>query len=91
MAHPTLTKAEHEAIAAAVIAAEATTNGEIVTIVARASDRYHDVALHWAMLAMLLVLALLAWAPGVADPSAPVIALPPRAITTVRGEVMDGP
>ncbi len=57
MAHPTLTKGEHEAIAAAVIAAEATTNGEIVTIVARRSDAYHDVALHFALAAVLAVTA----------------------------------
>jgi putative membrane protein len=37
-----------------------------VMVVARRSDAYHDVALHWAVLAMLLVLALLAIWPGIA-------------------------
>src|SRR5690606_6741638 len=32
--------------------------------VAGRSDAYHDVALHWSVLAMLLSLALLAWQPG---------------------------
>ena len=35
--------------------AERDSDGEIVTIVARRSDAYHDVALHYAVLAMLLV------------------------------------
>ena len=49
---------ERDAIAAAVTAAEATTDGEIVTIVARRSDAYHDVALHHALAAVLAVTAL---------------------------------
>jgi putative membrane protein len=49
---------------AAVAEAERSTDGEIVTIVAGRSDAYHDVALHWALLAMLLVLALVAWQPA---------------------------
>jgi len=39
----------------AVAKAERESDGEIVTIVARRSDAYHDVALHYAILAMLLV------------------------------------
>ena len=39
----------------AVTKAERESDGEIVTIVARRSDAYHDVALHYAILAMLLV------------------------------------
>lgn len=61
-----LTDADRARVAAAVTEAERHTAGEIVTIVARRSDKYHDVALHWAVLAMLLVLALLAFRPGVA-------------------------
>ncbi len=61
-----LTPEVHAKVTAAVTAAEAQTDGEIVTVVARASDKYHDVALHWSVLAMLLVLALLAVFPGVA-------------------------
>lgn len=53
-------------VAEAVAAAERNTAGEIVTVVARRSDAYHDVALHWAVLAMLLALALLAWQPQAA-------------------------
>jgi putative membrane protein len=42
-------------IAAAVAKAEAASDGEIVTIVSPRSDAYHDVGLHYAVLAMLLV------------------------------------
>jgi len=42
-------------IAAAVAEAERGTDAEIVTIVAARSDAYHDVGLHYAVLAMLLV------------------------------------
>lgn len=62
-----LSKADHAKVTAAVAAAERHTDGEIVTIVARRSDAYHDVGLHWAVLAMLLVLALLATFPGAVD------------------------
>ncbi len=61
-----LTDANRARVAQAVADAERNTAGEIVTIVAKRSDAYHDVALHWAVLAMLLVLALLALKPGVA-------------------------
>ncbi len=61
-----LSEADHARVTEAVAAAEKTTDGEIVTIVAGQSDAYHDVALHWSILAMLLVMALLAWQPGVA-------------------------
>jgi putative membrane protein len=59
-----LSRSDHDEVTAAVTAAEARTDGEIVTVVAQQSDAYHDVALHWAVLAMLLVLALLAAWPG---------------------------
>ncbi len=59
-----LTPEDHALVTAAVSAAEAGTDGEIVTVVARRSDAYHDVALHWAVLAMLLALALLATWPA---------------------------
>lgn len=58
---------DHAKVNAAVAAAERQTDGEIVTIVARRSDAYHDVGLHWAVLAMLLVMALLATFPGAID------------------------
>ena len=58
-----LSEADHARVTAAVTAAEATTDGEIVTIVANRSDSYHDVALHWALLVMFLALAVVATAP----------------------------
>ncbi|TVV70463.1 TPM domain-containing protein [Sphingomonas solaris] len=58
-----LTEADHARVTAAVTAAEAATDGEIVTIVANRSDSYHDVALHWALLAMFLALAIVATVP----------------------------
>jgi putative membrane protein len=61
-----LSEADHAQVSAAVAAAEAHTRGEIVTVVAGASDGYRDVALHWAVLAMLGTLAALATWPGVA-------------------------
>ncbi len=61
------TAEERQAIADAVHAAEAGTSGEIVTIIAERSDRYHDVALLYAVLAMLLVPALFATSPGLPD------------------------
>lgn len=62
-----LSKADHDLVTSAVTEAERHTDGEIVTIVARESDGYYDVVLHWAVVAMLLALALLAWQPGVAE------------------------
>ena len=55
---------DRERVGAAVKAAEATTDGEIVAIAARQSDAYHDVALHWAVLGIFLVLAVQAVVPG---------------------------
>jgi putative membrane protein len=54
---------DRDLIAAAVTAAERGSDGEIVTIVAPRSDAYHDVALHYAVLLMLLVPAFWAFAP----------------------------
>jgi putative membrane protein len=62
-----LSAEDHAKVTAAVTAAEAHTDGEIVTVVAASSDKYHDAALHWSVLAMLLVLTLLAVFPGIAD------------------------
>jgi putative membrane protein len=58
-----LTTEDHARVTAAVGAAERETSGEIVTIVAGESDAYHDVGLHYAVLAMLLVPAALGAAP----------------------------
>jgi len=52
-----LTAADHGQVAAAIRAAEATTDGEVAVIVAHASDAYHDAVLHYALLVALLPLA----------------------------------
>lgn len=58
-----LTPEDHARVTAAVTAAETTTDAEIVAIVSDRSDAYHDVALHWAVLAMLLALSAVAICP----------------------------
>jgi putative membrane protein len=50
-----LSEADHVLVSAAVAKAERESDGEVVTIVAQRSDAYHDVGLHYAVLAMLLV------------------------------------
>ena len=50
-----LSQEDHDLVTAAVAKAERESDGEIVTIVAQRSDAYHDVGLHYAVLAMLLV------------------------------------
>ena len=64
MAKFALSDADHERISAAVRAAEADTDGEIVTVIAPQSDSYHDVGLHYAVAGMLTLLALVAAFPG---------------------------
>lgn len=59
-----LTDVDRTRIRDAVTHAEAATDGEIVVVLARRSDAYHDVGLHVAVLAMLLVLAATALWPG---------------------------
>ena len=54
-----LTEADHAKVSAAISAAEATSNGEIVAVATELSDPYHDVALHWAA---IVLIAVLAWA-----------------------------
>ncbi|WP_300973954.1 hypothetical protein [Sphingomonas sp. LHG3406-1] len=56
-----LTPEDHQRVSTAIAAAEAGSDGEILTIVSGESDAYHDVALHWAVAAMILVLAFAAW------------------------------
>ena len=58
-----LTEADRAAVAAAVTAAEATTDAEIVPIVAAQSDAYHDAALHWVTLGLFLLVAVAAFVP----------------------------
>ena len=54
---------DHRIVTDAVAKAERESDGEIVTIVAARSDAYHDVALHYAVLAMLIVPGVLALLP----------------------------
>ena len=54
---------DHELVTRAVCKAERESDGEVVTIVASRSDAYHDVGLHYAVLAALLVPALIALLP----------------------------
>ena len=58
-----LTEADRQKVSAAIAAAEAKSNGEIVTVATPISDPYHDVALHWAVVVMILALAASAWRP----------------------------
>ncbi len=59
-----LSDADHDRVSAAIAAAEGETAGEIVAVVTETSDAYHDVALHWAVLAMIAVLAWAAACPS---------------------------
>ena len=58
-----LGEADHAKVSAAIAAAEANSDGEIVAVATPISDPYHDVALHWAVAVMILVLAWAAWRP----------------------------
>ncbi|MES2120636.1 MAG: TPM domain-containing protein [Pseudomonadota bacterium] len=58
-----LSEADHDKVSAAITAAEAQSAGEIVAVATPISDPYHDVALHWAVSALILVLACAAWRP----------------------------
>jgi putative membrane protein len=49
---------DHALVTAAITEAERHSEGEIVPIVAARSDFYHDVSLHYSLLAMLLVPAI---------------------------------
>lgn len=55
-----MSEADHARVSAAVARAEKGCDAEIVTIVARQSDAYHDAGLHWAILAAFLVCGLAA-------------------------------
>ncbi|MDL2340462.1 MAG: hypothetical protein QFB89_03955 [Pseudomonadota bacterium] len=58
-----LSEADHDKVSAAIAAAEAHSDGEIVAVATPISDSYHDSALHWAIAAMILVLTWAAWRP----------------------------
>lgn len=61
-----LTPADSNRIAAAVGAAEAHANGEIVTVITRASDSYGDIALAWSAAVAGLALLTITLATGFA-------------------------
>ena len=56
-----LSEADHAKVSAAIAAAEGQSSGEIVAVATPISDPYHDVALHWAVAVLILVLAWAAW------------------------------
>jgi len=58
-----LSEADRTKVSAAIAAAEANSNGEIVAVATPISDPYHDVALHWALIPLFAVLAWAAWRP----------------------------
>lgn len=59
-----LSAEDHARVSAAIAEAEAKSDGEIIAISADQSDAYHDVGLHWAVLAMVAVLAFFAALPN---------------------------
>lgn len=64
MAALEFSQGDHEKVSASVAAAEAKSDGEIVTIIAPRSDAYHDVGLHYALAAALSLLAAVAAFPA---------------------------
>jgi len=54
---------DRQKVSAAIAAAEANSNGEIVAVATPISDPYHDVGLHWALVPLFAVLAWAAWRP----------------------------
>lgn len=59
-----LDEEDHSKVSAAIAAAEAGSDGEIIAVATELSDPYHDVALHWAVLALFAVLAWAAICPS---------------------------
>ena len=59
-----LSDEDHAKVSAAIAAAESHSDGEIIAVATPISDPYHDVALHWAVLALIAVLAWAAICPS---------------------------
>ena len=62
-----LTEEDHAKVSAAIAAAELKSDGEILAVATPLSDPYHDVALHWAVLVLIAVLAWAAACPSCLD------------------------
>ena len=62
-----LTEEDHAKVSGAIAAAEAKSDGEILAVATPLSDPYHDVALHWAVLVLIAVLAWAAACPSCLD------------------------
>ncbi len=60
-----LSEADHRKVSEAIAAAESDSDGEIIAVTTDLSDAYDDVALHWAVLALIATLATFAAAPSV--------------------------
>ena len=60
-----LSESDHAKVSAAIAAAEARSDGEIIAVATDLSDDYHDAALHWALLALIATLAIFAAWPSV--------------------------
>ena len=58
---------DHKKVSEAIAAAELQSDGEIIAVATPLSDSYHDVALHWAVLALIAVLAFAAAFPASLD------------------------
>ncbi|MFL6733471.1 MAG: TPM domain-containing protein [Sphingomicrobium sp.] len=62
-----LSEQDHANVSAAIAKAEGASNGEILAIAADQSDAYHDVGLHYAVLALFLNMGVLAAWPKLLD------------------------
>ena len=62
-----LSAEDHMKVSEAIAAAELQSDGEIIAVATPLSDSYHDVALHWAVLALFAVLAFAAAFPASLD------------------------
>ena len=76
-----LSQSDHKIVSDAVAAAELTTSGEIVTVLADRSDGYSDVVLVWAV-ALALASASTLLRPQLASPLLLLLLPPPPCLAT---------
>ncbi|MBW0144656.1 TPM domain-containing protein [Sphingomicrobium clamense] len=62
-----LTAEDHERVSKAIAKAEERSDGEIIAVTTDYSDKYHDAALHYAVLAIIVMLGAVAVWPGLLD------------------------